>query len=257
MNRIEELEKELKGLRKELANHALYKNLKTPEDIKTFMEYHVFAVWDFMSLLKALQLKLSNVSVPWIPNSNTKLTRLINEIVLVEESDLNETGLPQSHFEMYLDAMKEIGANTNCVHELINLLCYQVPVNKSIESLELDYRVKKHLGTTFSIIRTDQLHYITAAFTYGREDVIPSIFIQIVDGISQNNPSESLDKLMYYLQRHIEVDSDEHGPICKKMLIEICEEDDSKWDQVKAISKQCLEARIELWDAILEKIRKN
>ena len=86
---IEHIQREIKGLRQELKSHRLYEQLETIEDIKIFTQDHVFAVWDFMSLLKALQIELTCVSIPWVPRKKGKLTQFINEIALAEESDVD------------------------------------------------------------------------------------------------------------------------------------------------------------------------
>src|SRR5690606_20729061 len=96
-----------------LLKHSLYSKVKTIDDLKCFLEGHVYAVWDFMSLLKALQSKLTCTTTPWLPVGNAEIRYLINEIVLAEETDITLEGKRQSHYEMYVDAMEECGANTS------------------------------------------------------------------------------------------------------------------------------------------------
>lgn len=112
MKSVNEIESNIAGLRIQLKNHPLYISLQDLNDVQVFMELHAFAVWDFMSLLKLLQQNLTHIALPWMPSNNPKLTRFINEIVVAEESDLNEEGNPMSHFQMYRDAMVQTGANT-------------------------------------------------------------------------------------------------------------------------------------------------
>ena len=108
---IKEINGSLEPFTNQLINHSLYKKISTPEHLKVFMEHHVFAVWDFMSLLTALQERLTKTTNPWLPVGNPETRYLINEIVLAEETDLNIHGKRQSHFEMYLDAMEASQAN--------------------------------------------------------------------------------------------------------------------------------------------------
>ena len=117
---IERLQNELLPLREELKNHPIYKSINDIDDLKKFMESHVFAVWDFMSLLKQLQNHLSCNNIPWSPSGYPKASRLINEIVWGEESDINKNGIAMSHFEMYIEAMKSINANTKEIDYVIN-----------------------------------------------------------------------------------------------------------------------------------------
>ncbi|MBL6447835.1 DUF3050 domain-containing protein [Fulvivirga sp. 29W222] len=246
------IEKGLHDLRESLTNHKLYTRLSSIRDIQIFMEYHVFAVWDFMSLLKALQVKLTCTHIPWTPAANTAITRFVNEIVLGEESDINEDGEPKSHFEMYLDAMDQVEANTSQINSFIQLINEGATVKQATEKTNLDKVVADFMAFTFNIIATGKPHLIASAFTFGREDLIPDMFIEIVNHAQKEDESKSYNKLIYYLNRHIELDGDEHGPLSLQMITALCKDDQGNWDETLETARQALKHRVKLWDKIAE-----
>jgi hypothetical protein len=246
------IQEETQYLRNQLKDHKVYPAMNGIGTIRLFMEAHVFAVWDFMSLVKSLQRQFTSVDVPWVPKSNPKLARFINEIVLGEESDVNELGEYKSHFVMYLEAMKQIGADTSNIQHFLTQLNETKSINHAIDSIDCDDRIKGFVRFTFDVIHSNQPHLVAAVFTFGREDIIPDLFISILQDSEMDH--EQYSKLTYYLKRHIEVDGDEHGPLSLLMVEELCANDEQKWKEASQVAKDALEHRILLWDAIHEQI---
>tara|TARA_B100002051_G_scaffold269076_1_gene299876 strand:- start:1542 stop:2321 length:780 start_codon:yes stop_codon:yes gene_type:complete len=238
---------------KELVNHNIYSNISSVDDLKIFMENHIYAVWDFMSLLKALQINLTCVENPWVPSDNTQAARFINEIVLEEETDEVKGDKVISHFELYLEAMKQIGADTSNIEKFINDIRQSEDYRNCIKNYDLAEDIKSFLNFTFDTIESGETHKIAAAFTFGRENVIPDMFIEIVRGLNKEN-SNVASQFVYYLERHIELDGDDHGPIALKMIENLCGDDERKWEEVKEVSKKSIDMRIKLWNYISSKI---
>lgn len=254
MNPIQHIEQELTDLRIQLNKHPLYKTLETIDDVKKFMETHVFAVWDFMSLLKALQNLLTNNRVPWTPKGYGEAARFINEIVMGEESDVNELGEAKSHFEMYIDAMNQIQADTSKINAFISSIKQGDSIETALNTHQLDDKICAFINFTFDVIKSGKEHCIASAFTFGREDVIPDMFLEIIQQSKTGKDDNRYSKLLYYLNRHIEIDGDEHGPISLKMVETLCGNDTQKWNEVLEVAKQALEHRLVLWDQIHESI---
>ena len=240
-----------------LLHHSLYEKVKTIDDLHLFLENHIYAVWDFMSLLKALQQKLTCTTTPWFASPNPETRYLINEIVLAEESDLSFNGKRLSHFEMYIEAMQSCGANTKEVQAFLQKVVENKNIFITIKQSNLHSNIKSFLDFTFKIIEEGKTHKIAAAFTFGREDLIPNMFTAILKNFQKNFPETNLSELIYYFERHIELDTDEHGPMAMQMITELCKEDPIKWAEVEEIAIQSLEKRVGLWDAIEEKIVTN
>ncbi|MFD2556412.1 DUF3050 domain-containing protein [Sphingobacterium tabacisoli] len=256
MNKIEEINAYIHEEREQLLTHPLYSKIKGIADLRLFTETHVYAVWDFMSLLKSLQRRLTCVRVPWIASDYPNTRYLINEIVLAEESDEYIDGSRLSHYEMYLDAMRSMGADTGAIEQFVSIIKDGVKVEDAIRKMDIDVRIKEFLLYTFDVIFNGGDHEVAAAFTFGREDLIPGMFNAILKEIQLQFPDTDLQKFIYYFERHIELDGDEHGPLAMQMILELGGTDDSRWDAIKAVSKEALRKRIALWDAIYDAIDK-
>lgn len=251
MGYTNDINESIKPLRQALIHHELYNYIETPGDLRLFTQHHVFAVWDFMSLAKAIQQKLTCVNVPWLPpKHSTEHTYLINDIVLAEESDINWDGQRLSHFEMYLEAMKDLGASTENINAFLKQLEHGTDIFLVISASDLPKAVKSFLIFTFNTIFHRQLPEIISAFTFGREELIPDMFTEIIDNIQNKFPKENISKLKYYFDRHIEIDADEHGPMALKLIENICRNDINKWGAVKEIAVSSLKKRLKLWNGI-------
>jgi len=248
--RIGQLLATIAPVRQQLINHPLYGYIDNLGKLQGFMEQHVFAVWDFMSLLKALQQQLTCTSQPWLPIGNADTRYLINEIVTGEESDVDEAGNRASHFELYLRAMDQIGADTQTISRFINLLYQQIPVNEALVKAHVPDAAKAFVEHTFKVIADGRPHLIAAVFTFGREDLVPSIFIEMVRELVAQFPGKA-DILKYYLERHIEVDGDHHSHLAHEMTAKLCGKDEHKWQEATEAAQLSLEMRLQLWDGIL------
>lgn len=246
---IERVQQEIAETRKALLAHPIYKKIKTIDDVKQFTEHHIYAVWDFMSLLKSLQQEFTCVSVPWTPPKNPTLTHLINEIVLAEESDVDRHGVFGSHFDLYYRAMENLGANTKQIQVFLQTLQANADLKTAALIADLPASVFQFLSFTFDVIESKKMHCIAAVFTFGREDLIPDMFTELVRDLRVSFPEE-LNDFVYYLDRHIELDGDEHGPLALQMIAELCGDDEQKWNEVIEVSKKALEVRSHLWDGI-------
>src|SRR5690348_13634415 len=201
---IERLKKRITPTRDRVVSHPLYAALTTHLAITTFMEHHVFAVWDFMSLLKSLQRQLTSVEVPWVPTGPTGSRRLINDIVLVEESDQLRGGFI-SHFELYLQGLAEAGADRTTIDGFIDRLRAGSGVPEALTAAAVPAPSAEFVTTTWRFIQHSPTHCQAAAFAFGREDLIPDMFEQVVKVNADHGGR--LDTFVDCLARHIEVDS--------------------------------------------------
>jgi hypothetical protein len=225
---------------RELTQHPVYQTFSGIQSIQHFMRYHVFAVWDFMSLLKSLQRHITCVTVPWIPSPYpAEMVRLVNQIVLGEESDLDQFGNPTSHFDLYLKAMEEIGASTSEIRDFL----------RTMDLSKIPEGARQFVIHNLKVAEHGHVVEVAASFFYGREKLIPEMFEVIVSTLRKENINAPT--LLYYLDRHIEVDSGEHGPLASKCLDYIVGNDERLKSLAYKSGQDALEIRQRLWDNVL------
>jgi hypothetical protein len=249
LDRMGELRDAVAGHLDAVASHRMWMALTSPAALRTFMEFHVYAVWDFMSLLKSLQRLTTCVDVPWTPKGTPETRRLINEIVIGEESDITSPGQVESHFEMYLRAMTEAGANVEPIKTFVRCVREGHLIHTALQKAGVPAPAQEFVLSTLDLINVGRPHAICAAFTIGREAAIPAMFLAGVRNLPADVPI-----LKQYLERHIEVDSNEHSGLAMRMLSAFCGEDVARWHEATGAAISSLQARRRLWDAVVEKV---
>jgi Protein of unknown function (DUF3050) len=253
-DRFEMASQTIAPLRDKLLAHRVYDMLTSMKALRVFMEYHCYAVWDFMCLLKCLLSKSTCTQIPWKNMENTDAARMINEIVVAEETDIRQDGHGYaSHYTLYVEAMEEIGANTDTLCRFADLIGEGMPWAQAAKRAEVPVAAAEFMSHTLEICQEHPPYEVAAFFLFGRENLIPDMFRKIVEGLADSE-NVSIDAFRYYLDRHIGIDEEEHGPASVRMMKSMCGNNDMRWRLVKRAAKESLMARIKLWDGIAEAI---
>ncbi|MGH7100350.1 MAG: DUF3050 domain-containing protein [Stellaceae bacterium] len=239
----------IESLRDHMIHHPVFTAIRDIEGLRSFMEAHVFAVWDFMSLVKRLQRDLTCVTLPWLPPRDRRAAQLINQIVLGEETDVGPAGEPISHLEIYLAAMREIGANTTKFETFQAALAKGADLSAAFDKAAIEPFIRDFTSYTLRTAREAPSFMVMASFFHGREDVIPLMFDNLLR--SWGMDAAKAPMFVYYLKRHIELDGDEHGPAAECILNDAIDGDPERRRQVALAAQQSIQARIGLWDGLL------
>jgi hypothetical protein len=242
------IEVEVKDLTETLVSHPLYGALGDEASVRWFMRTHVFCVWDFMSLLGSLRRELTCVEVPWRPTPDARARRLVNELALDEETDETPDGRYLSHFELYLEAMEQCGADTGPIERFLRRLGPGGDVDGALRAALVPPGVERFVSHTLAVARHGALHERVAAFTVGREMAIPPMFARLIERLHGVAPR--WDKLLFYLERHIQLDGGKHSDAASALLADLCGDDPVKWRGAVAAARAALASRLALWTAL-------
>jgi hypothetical protein len=242
---VQALRAEIAELSRAVAQHRLFTRMVTVADVRVFMAHHVWAVWDFMSLVKSIQREIAPARAPWVPPADTASARLINELVLGEESDDGPDGEPLSHFAIYLRAMAEAGAAVAPINDFVAQLTAGAAWRTALGDSRAPAAAKAFVRTTLEVCE-GPLSGRVAAFTLGREEIIPAMFTGVVNALAG---AGDLCRFKWYLDRHIVVDGDRHGPMAAALFARICAVDAATHEASLTVARNVLAARLALWDA--------
>jgi len=242
------LEQELSPLRDVLVKHPVYTRVGDIRCLRLFMTSHVFAVWDFMSLLKTLQRRLTCVDVPWLPPDDTLAARLVNDIVLGEETDEIEPHRYMSHYDLYRAAMGEIGADAAPIEEFVGRLRQGASAAAALAKIEIPAETRRFVQHTLKTTKAPTLD-VAASFLLGREDLVPSMFRSIISELEQQG--SRCDAFRLYLDRHVHLDEEHHAPMAQKLLRSLCGSNPANWERATRSARAALKARRLLWDGVL------
>jgi Protein of unknown function (DUF3050) len=239
--------------------HPLYANIQSIAHLRIFMEHHVFAVFDFMCLLKELHRRLVSTQAPWFPPKDAYSARLIHQILVDEEGDLAENGVDYcSHFELYVSAMHGIHANTQPITALVQQLQHGIPLHTAMAALRLPDSIQRFVSTTFRFFEQETSE-LAAAFVYGREAITPALFTPLLyrleRSLTQDEEASSLSTITYYFQRHIHLDQEDHFPQALQMLKNIAGSDTHKWLAIESAAHRALQARLDFLTGIQDAIQ--
>ena len=238
--------------RQKLENHPVYEAVASIEDLRCFMQHHVYSVWDFMSLIKYLQSQIAPTKFPWSAQGDGSIRRFINELVLEEESDQTHVaGEYSSHFELYQKAMQEIGADTKISADFVKL-AHQYGIAHAFQKSRIPTASKDFTAVTFEFIQKDKAHQVAAALAIGREHIIPAMFRAILKKIKVDDTQAPI--FHFYLNRHIHLDEDFHAPLSLRLLNSLCRNNQNKIDEAIAAANIAVEARLKFWDGVLSAI---
>lgn len=236
-------------------HHKVFSALTSIERFRRFTEMHVYATWDFMCLLKALHRKLNGGSeLLWLPPVRSYGEWLINPRLAIEENDITPKGNHLlSHFELYLQAMQECGANTRGINAFIQYVKRDPPLSLLLAQNYLSETTRRYLAGTFDMIITKDSHILAACFAFAHEHIAENMFTHILQHLMPMAAvHDSLASFIYYFQRQIDLTGVLQGPQAETLLAILCGEDEVKWEDATDAAVFSLKSQLQFLDGIYD-----
>lgn len=245
-----QLETTIQPLIDQIIHHPLFPAITTLEMLARFSEYHVYAVWDFIVLLKSLQDKLAPIQPLWLPPSNYLGCHLVNSMVTEEESDALPDGRYLSHFDLYIEAMQQSGADISAVLQFLADIRKYLPFEQILKQDYIPAAAKQFIHDTFSLLHKP-VHITAASFAYAREAITSGMFTPILQQL-QHTPQAC--RFAEYFQRHIDLDGGKHSDQAKLLVGSLCGSDPQKWQEATDTAIFSLNSRLRFLTQIAEQL---
>lgn len=239
----------------ELTQHPILHAVSDRAGLRVFMASHVYAVWTHISLVKRLQHELTSVAVPWVPPRSRHAARLINELVTGVECDLDADGAPISHYELYLDAMQNVGADTRSIRRFVQLIDdgSSSALERAFDSATTPQHVRTYVRHALRVARQGSLAQVMGCFLHERDISLQQSITRLLAEWTRTSPA--LPRLAYYLERHSQLECGRHAERLQRVVQELDSTSPRFADDVLASARESLGTRIRFWDGVLAEIR--
>jgi Protein of unknown function (DUF3050) len=176
--------------------------------------------------------------------------------VIGEETDVDPDGSYVSHLDLYLRAMAEVGASTRQFETFRSLTQAGTSVEAGMVRTGVPPHVRSFVAHTLTLAQSGSTEEVLAAFFYGREDIIPEMFGRLQKTVlSTKHDEDRLRYFIYYVERHIELDGDSHGPMGRELLEGRVADSPQRNEWALRAACNSIQARIELWNGTLSTLR--
>ena len=146
-------------------------------------------------------------------------------------------------------AMSEIGADRRAIDGYLGRLEGGADPVAALNHQDIPDFVRDFVASTLGVALHGKPHEVAASFCHGRENLLPDVLTGIQRGLGPNIDQAPIFR--HYLQRHITLDHDEHGPLALRLLSELCGDDAEKLAEANRAGVESITARSRLWDGIL------
>lgn len=229
-----------------LERHKIYKLLNNQTSLANFMERHVVCVWVYHSLLRSLYQDIVSQLTDLNGDRSKECLRLITEIVLEEVVEDLGDGQYQSHLELYVEAMEDLGANITPILTFFDMLEKGYTTKRSLELANFPIEAVRYAKTILPLLKEPPYKKAAALF-YEGEPFIPDSFLTQVEVLL---PKVPVNLLLDYFEGHIE-GLKRPGFSATGRLVEIFCASDKRYElQAEKIAEKVMKSRLELWNLI-------